>query len=289
MVLLENGELRQPQPRHAIGFLLLWLLVSALTDFLFALILRSPPPYASLSSKQFYHAISILKSALVSLWLVWIFARRMKFDLEATLSLRSTPSRSIYLWASLAVIALGVALSLVISLLLKLMPWLLPPGILSEALFELIELSRLEQAQGFLAFLLAVSVGPGISEELVFRGMVLCGLLARFRPTVAVTLTALLFGLIHVIPLQVLMASVMGLFLGYLVVRTQSIYPAIVAHMVTNFWATIETGLWWASNPSWSPQHLILGASYPWWVYGAVVIVLILALYRLHRASETNA
>ncbi|MCS6903544.1 MAG: CPBP family intramembrane metalloprotease [Candidatus Bipolaricaulota bacterium] len=286
VVLLENGELRRPQPRHALGFLLLWLLASLVSDILFAWFLRSPPAQAPLTAKQFYYALSILKTALVSVGLLWLFARGMGFDLEATLSLRSTSSRSVYLWASLAVVALGVALSPVISLLLELMPWLFPSGILSEALFELIELSRFEQAQGFLAFLLAVSVGPGIGEELVFRGMVLCGLLARFRPTVAVTLTALVFGLIHIIPLQVLTASITGLFLGYLVVRTQSIYPAIVAHIVTNFWATIETSLWWASNPTWSPQNFILSASYPLWIALVAAGLTALGIYKLHALTR---
>lgn len=281
MILLENGELRLPQPRHVLGFLLLWLIVGALVDILFALILKSPPAHAPLAAKQFYHAISILKSALVSLVLLRLFARRMGFDLGATLSLRSV-SRSVYLWASLTVLALGVALSPVISLLLGLMPWLLPPGILSEALFELVQLSRLERAPGFLAFLLAVSVGPGISEELIFRGLVLCGFLSRFRPTAAIALTALLFGLIHIIPLQVLTASITGLLLGYLVVRTGSIYPAIVAHIVTNFWATIEASLWWAYNPSWRPEDLMLSTGYPLWIALAAAGLTALGIYKLN-------
>jgi membrane protease YdiL (CAAX protease family) len=285
VIVMEHGELRLPQPRHAIGFLLLFLLVSTLVDILFALILRGPPADAPLTSKQFYQALAILRGALVSLGLLWLFARRMEFDLGATFSLRPVVL-SVYLWAALTVIALGVALSPVISFLLGLMPWLLPPGILSEALFELVRLSRFERAEGFISFLVAVSVGPGIAEELVFRGLVLCGFLSRFRPATAVALTALLFGLIHVIPLQALTAGVIGLYLGYLVVRTRSIYPAIIAHMVTNFWATIKTSLWWAYDLSWDPQTLILSAGYPPLVVLTATLLTVLGIYKLNALTR---
>lgn len=285
MIILENRELRLPQPRHAMGFLLLLLLAELLLGVVFGLWLKGPPAHAPLASKQIYQAFSILKSAVVSLGLLWIFARRLGFDMGATFSLRPASPR-IYLWATVTVIALGGALGPLVSFLLWLMPWLLPPGMLSEALFELVRLSRFERADGFLSFLVAVSVGPGIGEELIFRGLVLCGFLSRFRPASAVALTALLFGLIHIIPIQALTACIIGLYLGYLVVRTGSIYPAIVAHMATNFWATIETSLWWAYNPSLDPQALILGATYPPLVAVTAVLLAALGIYKLNQLTR---
>ncbi len=285
MIILENQELRLPQPRHAIGFLLLLLLADFLLGVVFGLWLKGPPAHAPLASKQIYQAFSILNSTVVSLGLLWLFARRKGFDMSATFSLRPA-APPIYLWAIVTVIALGMVLSPVVSLLLWLLPWLLPPGILSEALFELMRLSRFEGADGFFSFLVAVSVGPGVGEELVFRGLVLCGFLSRFRPASSVALTALLFGLIHIIPIQALTAIIIGLYLGYLVVRTGSIYPAIVAHMANNFWATIEMSLWWAYNPALDPRALILSATYTPLVPIAAALLMALGIYKLNQLTR---
>lgn len=77
-------------------------------------------------------------------------------------------------------------------------------------------------------------IGP-IAEELTFRGLTF-GYARRALPFIGANIVqALLFGLIHVIPIQGVLAAVMGLVLGYLYGRTRNIWVTVLVHLVFNF------------------------------------------------------
>ena len=72
-------------------------------------------------------------------------------------------------------------------------------------------------------------------EELVFRGAVLKVLLQwKQNPWVGIGISALLFALIHMNPAQMIHAFLIGLLLGWLYWRTDSIIPGVVYHWVNN-------------------------------------------------------
>ncbi|GIX03013.1 MAG: sodium extrusion protein NatB [Planctomycetaceae bacterium] len=104
----------------------------------------------------------------------------------------------------------------------------LPPGV-SDVLATLSQ----EQIPWWLTWL-AIAVMPACCEELAFRGFLLSGLSRPGRTARAVVITAGMFGLIHMIPQQVLTASILGLVLGTLVVRSGSLIPAVVFHLLFN-------------------------------------------------------
>jgi hypothetical protein len=79
-------------------------------------------------------------------------------------------------------------------------------------------------------------LGP-ICEELLFRGVLLKGLLRNYRPAVAIGQSALLFGIIHLNPAQSVGAFVIGLVLGWLYYRTHSLALCIGLHMLNNMLA----------------------------------------------------
>ena len=72
------------------------------------------------------------------------------------------------------------------------------------------------------------------SEELLFRGFVLRGLLQRWKPVFAVGLSSLLFVLIHPSPFFMLAVLPLSIFYGIVAWRTGSIWPAIVCHSFGN-------------------------------------------------------
>lgn len=82
-------------------------------------------------------------------------------------------------------------------------------------------------------FFLLVLVAP-ITEELLFRGLILRGFLKRYSKGKAVLLSALLFALFHVNPWQMIGAFVIGSILGWWFVRTGSLLPCIIGHAAYN-------------------------------------------------------
>lgn len=74
-----------------------------------------------------------------------------------------------------------------------------------------------------------------LAEELVFRGAVLRALLRwKSNPWVGIVISALLFALIHMNPAQMPHAFLVGLLLGWMYYRTDSIVPGVIFHWINN-------------------------------------------------------
>ncbi|MCA9030717.1 MAG: CPBP family intramembrane metalloprotease [Planctomycetaceae bacterium] len=93
----------------------------------------------------------------------------------------------------------------------------------------------------FLAFMPLV---PGVFEELLFRGYIQSRLAKRWSPWAAIVMTSLMFGVMHVVPHVIIFAFVLGLWLGYVAHRTNSVFPSIVCHATINFiWNLRRVGI----------------------------------------------
>lgn len=79
----------------------------------------------------------------------------------------------------------------------------------------------------------AVIVAP-IGEEIIFRGMITKLLLEEYRPTKAIIISALIFGIIHFNPAQIPGAIIAGILLGWLYYKTRSVIPGIILHFINN-------------------------------------------------------
>ncbi len=150
-------------------------------------------------------------------------------------------------WAALRTVALGLAF------------WALSLGVFeAQYVFVKPPLSYLEQFQGLhdllkprTPFDLILSIGaialaPAICEEILFRGLLTPVLRRAVGTTVAIAVSAALFGLIHVdsmpngaaaptlVYYRVPFAFVLGLLLGKLRLDTGSLWPPIIAHATLN-------------------------------------------------------
>ena len=76
-------------------------------------------------------------------------------------------------------------------------------------------------------------LGP-IVEEVLFRGMIAVELSELFPLPVVITVQGLLFGIYHGNPVQAIYAALLGLVFGYCAYKSDSIYPAIAAHIAMN-------------------------------------------------------
>lgn len=82
--------------------------------------------------------------------------------------------------------------------------------------------------------LLLIGLTPAICEELAFRGFILSGLRRLGHKWGAIVLTSVLFGLAHGILQQSLAACVVGIVIGYVAVKTGSLLPGVLYHLVHN-------------------------------------------------------
>ncbi len=96
--------------------------------------------------------------------------------------------------------------------------------------------------------LFALAVAPAVCEEIAFRGFILSGMSRSRRIGLATSLSAIAFGMMHMIPQQVFYASLMGLVLGLIAFRGGSLLPPIAFHFIFNALNVVTTR--YASNES---------------------------------------
>ena len=84
-------------------------------------------------------------------------------------------------------------------------------------------------------------LGP-LLEEVLFRGAIQ-GLLMRFfgRPWPAIIVAALVFGVFHMNPVQIVYATLLGIVFGWIYYRTGSLMSVIVGHVLNNSLAVATT------------------------------------------------
>jgi membrane protease YdiL (CAAX protease family) len=90
-------------------------------------------------------------------------------------------------------------------------------------------------AEFSLSAILTVAVLPAIFEEILCRGLVLRALLKRYSSVVSIVVSALMFGVIHLNPWQFVTAFLLGILLGWIVLKTGSIVLTVIAHFLNNF------------------------------------------------------
>lgn len=118
---------------------------------------------------------------------------------------------------------------------------------------ELMEIDMSDEQKEMLTMLMrkpagyfVVGILIPVAEEMVFRGAILRKLLQIFHSRMywwAIVLSALLFGVVHGNMAQGLHAFLLGLLLGWMYWRTNSIVPGIVLHWINNTVAYVLSNL----------------------------------------------
>jgi hypothetical protein len=132
-------------------------------------------------------------------------------------------------------------------------------------------------------FLIIVAL-PALAEEYFFRGVLQEEFKRIMGPKGAITLTALLFALIHWQWLNFVGLFAFGWLLGYLKERTQSLWYPIVAHFVNN--GTVLVALW-MSEGSWE-DSLVDVPSAPLWQYGLALLLSGVLIWVFHSRTATK-
>lgn len=102
----------------------------------------------------------------------------------------------------------------------------------SESLKKLLEVFN---DKSMFVVLINILIFAPIFEELIFRRMILEGLLRNYYDKKAIILSALIFALMHGNIHQGINTFILGLMLGYIYVKTNSIILCMFGHFTNNF------------------------------------------------------
>lgn len=156
------------------------------------------------------------------------------------------------------------------------------PEMLEDAFREVVG----KEVPYWFTFYVAVIQAP-FTEEVLFRGIVLGGLLACRSKYQAAILSAILFAVYHMNPWQFPVALILGLVFAWWVIQTGSLLPCILGHALNNFLAVTlaRSGIpGFAENP----EALIF---LPWWVDVCALLLAVIGLrwfYQVAKREETD-
>ena len=105
-----------------------------------------------------------------------------------------------------------------------------PPDV-PESVQEILDMASLVP---FGLALLAVAVAPAICEEIIFRGIIGRGLIARYGFVGGVAFTSALFAAVHLAPMQVIGLIPVAIMLHVIYLSTRSFWMPMLLHLLNN-------------------------------------------------------
>jgi len=174
--------------------------------------------------------VSVAASGATMIALAWALIRRWGMSPRRVLLLNGIGAgaviHAVFLTAVFAVLLAEVqALTA---------PFLPMPDQFTEFLVKMEDLLTVRDAPDLLGAVITISLFPAVSEEMIFRGLTLTGLRHRFGARAAVVGSGALFALVHLNPWQFIPLLLIGVFISFIVHRTDSLYAGIVAHGTNN-------------------------------------------------------
>ena len=187
------------------------------------------------------------------------------------------------MWLSvgLSILGLGIVLTELYNAVISVLP-------MPEVFQDIFHQSFGKKTSYLSALFVAVVIAPLI-EEILFRGIILKGLLAHGSQNRAIVWSAILFGLIHLNPWQFPVAFILGLVFAYWVIQTGSLWPAILGHALNNLGSVTFLHFDVLGFPV--SEDLNVVVHNPWWLNVCGPILAVLGLwwfYQLAKREETD-
>ncbi len=204
----------------AIHLIVLYIFVQTLVDFPLALL-----DYYNGTDYLYNPFKKIVLGVGSSVFIFYYAYRRAKVPLKELLPAKSFNFLVLFpvlffLWAAQNLIGeVNNALNVI-----------LPPPAWFWELFNKI----FESDYGIYGAILKVVIIAPVIEELIFRGIIMHGLMRNYSGFTAVSVSALMFALFHLNPWQFPATFILGLLLGILMLRTRNIYLCILGHVINN-------------------------------------------------------
>ena len=125
-------------------------------------------------------------------------------------------------------------------------------------------------------------VAAPILEEVLFRGILQESLTEKLGGWRGVLAASAIFGIVHVIPQQMVNAFFVGIILGYIYIKTRSLLPVILIHAINNALAFIQIVIF-GDQGYVTTREAVNNDTIYWIIYGICCVVFVVALINLHR------
>jgi membrane protease YdiL (CAAX protease family) len=132
---------------------------------------------------------------------------------------------------------------------------------------------------------LLIAVLPGVCEEILFRGFII-----RFFESngkwISILVSAALFALFHLDPYRFLPVLLLGILLGWLLIKSNSIYISMFSHAVNNSLALAFTNL---DKLPFVNKYIVSNDQINWWMALPAGLLLCLGLYLFAQINRSQA
>lgn len=209
-----------PTSMEAIHLLVLYIFLQALVDFPLALY-----DYEHDTNMLSGSWIAMLSNIVFTLGIFYYGFRKTQASVVQAFALKGFHPALL-----LAILLVLPGMQYLVGLLNIQVERLLPAPPWFWELFE----QMLDNHYGFWGAFVKVAVIAPIVEEALFRGIIMYGLMRNYKPAYAIFVSALLFSLFHLNPWQMTYTFFLGLFLGWLMVKTRSLPLVILGHSINN-------------------------------------------------------
>jgi len=220
------NEKKYPEPVEALVVVLLTLGFILVAAVVLALLMILPGSNINASSKLIY-----VFGGIPFLVVPLIYVKIRKYDAGAIFRFKSIPVEVVMLSMVIGITIgiIGDELDRLIQMILPIPPWFI----------EQLQFLTAATPYDWILLLLGVVVLAALSEEILFRGFLQVSLERKGDITRAVLLTSLTWTLVHVNPYWAIQIFIIGVVIGFLAWRTNSIIPAIIVHGINNLLSLI--------------------------------------------------
>jgi len=267
-------EKKYPEPVEALVVILITFGVVLAIAFIIAIFLFTLSPKMTLSSNT--KLISIL-GGIPLLVVPIIYIKIKKYNPKELFRLNPVSNDIIFLsiLIGLTIGPLSDELDRLIQIIIPLPQWFI----------EQLTFMQANSATDWILLFLGVVALAAISEEFVFRGFLQVTLERKGDVTRAVILASISWTLIHINPYWAIQIFIMGIIIGFIAWRTNSIIPPVIVHALNNFMSLLffnfgEELDWYLMGEHVTPWILVVSL--------AVLVWSIRKMTAIYRAAQQD-
>ncbi|MFQ5640780.1 MAG: lysostaphin resistance A-like protein [bacterium] len=214
---------------------------------------------SSVFAIQLFSSVRLFLGEVMIIVPALYYLHRKKYDLKQVFRIHKIDRATV-----IVTILLGISVSILMDELDRIIGLFIKVPSELEKLFS--DILKAESPLEFLLLFLAAVIAAAVIEEMLFRGLLLKSLESRFEVPHAIFFSALAFAFLHLMPwlLQIL---ILGLILGFLAWRSNSILPGIILHAANNAFALVflnstpETFQWYNWHSHVYPPILVVASA----------------------------